>query len=201
MAREIVVGLGGGVSRFSMSKVDRAKLYGRRKRVPLGPDGEQCQTAKLTDDGSTLVLTGMTSQGYFTDAGTWVPNGELVGLDDEGNEVEEIPSTLGVEQVLRGPVDADEVLDLRIDSVYALDPKDLDDALKQALDAGQVFHFSFNYRPGYQANDGYLVSNDAGEIFALVGLRADPVWQDVKAVLPTIDIDDDDDDELDFEMF
>ncbi len=201
MAREIVVQREGQQGTFSMTKVDRSKLYGRRRRIPLGPDGEPCQRAKLTGDGSLLITQGMTAQAYFTDAGTWVPNGELVGLDDEGQALEPVGTTLGNAQVLEGPVDPSEVLDLRVQSVYALTAKELDPALQKDLEAGQVFRFPFSYRGGYDTDAAYLVANTDGDVFALVGRPTEPTWQDVKAVLPVIDEGIDDDDELDFEMF
>lgn len=201
MAREVVVSYQGNVSRFGMSKVDRTKLYKRRRRIQLGPDGEPCRSAKLAADGSLLVLSGMTAQGYFTENGSWVPSKELVGLDAEGEPIEKIDSTLGVEQALEGPVDAADVLDLKVQSVYGLDPSELDDALKAALEKGEVFRFSFNYRADYQAEIAFLIANNEGEVFALIGQPTVPVWQDVRAILPAVVDDDEDDDELDFEMF
>lgn len=202
MAREIVVSRDGKVSTFAMSKVDRSKLYGKRRRLHLGPDGEVCTRAALTEDGSMLVQSGMTAQGYFTDGGTWVPNKELVGLDDEGKPVEKVDSTLGKEQALEGPVDPQEVLDLNLQSVYALDPKEIEDALKDQLIGGDTFRFVFNYRADYQAETAFLVANPEGEIFALIGRPAEPAWRDAEEMIPTFEESDDDDDgDLDFEMF
>ena len=143
----------------------------------------------------------MTAQGYFTDDGTWVPGKELVGLDAEGQPLDMIDSTLGVEQALEGPVDASNVLDLKVQSVYGLDASEIDDALKAALDKGDVFRFSFNYRADFQSEIAFLIANTEGEVFALIGQPAFPVWQDVRAILPAVVDDDDDEDELDFEMF
>lgn len=202
MAREIIVQASNGTeSRFALSKVDRAKLYGRRRRIHLGPDGEPCRRASLTDDGSELLVSGMTAQGYFTSEGRWVPNGELVGLDEEGKELPEVPSTLGVPQALEGPVDPSELLDLRTQSVYALEAKELDDALREQLLAGHIFRFSFSYRAGYSSQVAFLLANPSEQIFAIVGDSTTPEWQDVKAIIPIIDETTDDDDDLDFEMF
>ncbi|MCB9635482.1 MAG: hypothetical protein H6721_25465 [Sandaracinus sp.] len=202
MARTLVVSLGGASSTFDIAKVDRTKLYGQRKRVPLDPDGRPCARAALTDDGSFLVQSGMSAQGYFDTAGSWVPNKELVALDDEGNVLPQIPSTLGVEQTLKGPVGAERLLDLRVQSVYALDAVALDDALKSSLLAGDVYEVLFNYRADYHAQSALLVANETGDFFALVGDVADPAWRDPEERIPTFETDEEDDDgDLDFEMF
>ncbi|MBX3250199.1 MAG: hypothetical protein KF901_23675 [Myxococcales bacterium] len=202
MARQVIVSLGGAKSTFDIAKVDRSKLYGQRKRLHLDPEGRPCTRAALTEDGSTLIQSGMTAQGYFDSAGRWVPNKELVGLDAEGNPLPEVPSTLGVEQKLEGPVPPERVLDLRVLSVYALDPVEVDDALLASLRNGDVYALPFNYRADYRAEDALLLANDAGDAFALVGYLTDPAWRDPEERIPTFEADDGDDDgDLDFEMF
>jgi hypothetical protein len=202
MARTLVVSLGGAQSTFDLAKLDRSKLYGQRKRVPLDPEGRPCTRAALTDDGSFLVQSGMSSQGYFDAAGTWVPSKELVALDADGNPLPQIPSTLGVEQPLKGPVAPDRLLDLRVQSVYALDALAVDDALKRSLLAGDVYEVTFNYRADYHAQSAFLLANEAGELFAMVGDVADPAWRDPEERIPTFEADDEEEDgDLDFEMF
>jgi len=203
MARQIVVSIDGTPSTFDFSKVDRSKLYGRRRRLPLDPKGNPCTRASLTEDGSQMIRSGMTSQGYFTPDGYWVPNKELVGLDSDGKEVDKVESTLGVEQEL-SEAKPEEVLDLKIISVYGLDPTDdVDDDLMERLEEGEIFRFSFNYRADFQAETAFLVANDEGEAFALVGRMAEPLWYDPEETVPTFEEDDEDDDDgdLDFEMF
>jgi hypothetical protein len=60
MAKPIVVSYQGAEAKFDHRRVDRAKLYGRRRRIPLDPEGKACQRADLSDDGSVLVSAGMT---------------------------------------------------------------------------------------------------------------------------------------------
>lgn len=204
MARQIVVCRNGESSAFGFSKVDRAKLYGRRRRMPLDPSGERCQAASLTEDGSLVLLPGMTGQGYFTSEQLWVPTKELVGIDAQGEVVEKVPSTLGVAQELRSDVSASELLSLSVQSVYALEADEVEGALLEELKAGKVFGFAFNYRADYEAAEAYLIANDAGEVFALVGNRAEFAWRSDEArIEPStiVDEEDDDDDDLDFEMF
>lgn len=202
MARQVVVSFEGATSTFEMSKVDRSKLYGRRMRVPLDEHGEKCTRASLTEDGSVMVKSGMTAQGYFDEEGVWFPNKELVGITPEGELAEKEPSTLGVEQELEGPVKPEEVLDLRLQSVYALERWDVDEALYDYLVAGDVFKFKFNYRADFRAETAFLVANPEGDVFAIIGRMTEPVWREAEEMLPTfVEEAEDDDDDLDFEMF
>ncbi len=201
MAKPIIVTLGGVESRFDHEKLDRAKLYGKRQRQVLDPGGQRCEKAELTRDGTLLVRSGMTAQGYFDEAGTWVPSSKLVGLDAKGQPLPAIGSTLGESQKLSGPVDATEVLDLAVRSVYALSPEGLDPKLEAELKAGKAYKFTFCYRGGYEAETAYLVGNATG-LFALVGTPASSEWCELQTVASDALADaDDDDDELDFEMF
>lgn len=72
MARVISVGLEGVESSFGFKVVDRAALYGRRRRVALDRDGQTCSRASLLEDGSLLLRSGMTGQGYFLPDGTFL---------------------------------------------------------------------------------------------------------------------------------
>ncbi len=200
MARSIVVSLEGKESTFAFSRLDRKKLYPTKKRIPLDSDGEACQRATLTDDGSMLVTPGMTGQGYFDQGGRWVETSELVGLDAEGNAVEKQPSTLGVAQTLT-EVEPEALLDAAVTTVYMLDPDEIDGDLKGKLDEGAIFRFAFNMRADYHIETAYLLSNDYGT-FVLLGDTYDVPWCTLDApVIPFDDEDEGDDDELDFEMF
>jgi hypothetical protein len=200
VAREIVVEQDGRVARFTFSKVDRAKLYGRRQRVPLDPHGERCERAELTADGALLVRPGMTAQSYFDDAGHWVQQKSLVGLDAQGQEVEGHRSTLGEAQPLT-PIEPAELLDLAVHSTYALEPQEIDDGLREALLAGQLFRFPFSYRGGWSLDVAVLVAAADEQVYALIGRPTEAEWCALEAVAA----DDFDDealgDDLDFEMF
>ncbi len=202
MARQIVVERGGQQSAFDFAKVDRSKLYGRRRRVPLDPAGEPCARASLSEDGAVLVRAGMTAQGYYTDEGHWVPNGELVSLDEAGQPKEPVQSTLGHAQALKGPFGPERVLDLVPHALYALTPAEVDDALVVGLREGEVYELPFAYRTGYLEDTALLLANEDGELFALVGRIVEPLWREAEERIPTVlEEDDDDHGDLDFEMF
>ncbi len=201
MAKAIVVEYQGAASSFAFTKIDRSKLYGRRRRVALDPSAQPCTRASLTEDGGLLLRVGMTAQGYFDEEERWIPHKSLVGLDAEGEALEAHPSTLGEPVPLSGPVEAREVLDLRVQSVYALVPEELAPGLRQELEAGAIYRFRFNYRSGWEEGEAFLVANLEGDFFALTGAKTEPEWCAPNALLEPLGEDEDFGDELDFEMF
>ena len=200
MARVISVSLDGVESSFGFKAVDRSALYGKRRRVALDRSGEPCSRASLLQDGSMLLRSGMTGQGYFLSDGTFLKQSDLEGFDAEGLPLEKVASTLGVPQPLEGPLDPSAVLDLRVETVYALDADTVSDDLLARLDAGGVYRFSFNFRDDYRAETAILLANDSG-VFALIGIPVAYEWSELRAVAELPAVDDDSDDDLDFEMF
>ncbi len=198
MPKGVVVAHNGKVSSFQIEKVERAKLYGVRRRLAIDEKGRTCARAALTDDGQVLLRAGMMAQGWFDTDGRQIEQKDIGAEDEDGKLLELIPSTLGVEQPLEGPIDPKEVLDVSITAVYCIAPEQLDEQLAASLAAGEFWRFSFNYRPDYRSETGYLVQNADG-IFALVGLPAPAAFLEPQAPPPQAE-DDDDDGDLDFEM-
>jgi hypothetical protein len=199
MAKALVVSFSGEETRFSVSRVERSKVYGSRKRVALDAAGKPCRRASLTDDGRFMLQAGMTGQGYVTHEGKWVPNSELVGLDSDGNPVGKQPSTMDVAQIAE-TVPARELFDLRVSAVYALECESLGAGLNSHLAAGGVVKVPFRFRDDFVTEEAYLLKNEAG-CFALVGSLSPAVWVEPAAMPPPIVPDEQGDDELDFEMF
>jgi len=198
MAKPIVVSIAGQEYSFDSVRVDRAKLYGVRKRLPIDSKGNPCMRASLTLDGATLLLSGMTAQGYFNANGIPISRSEMVGLDAYGNKVEQIPSTLGASQALQGPVSPSEVLELEVESIFCLDPLDSNGDLLTQLKSGAVYKFPFNYTAGLEIETAYLVANDEA-VFVIVGKPAVEDWIEEAAVYVPLESDDTDTDDLDFE--
>jgi hypothetical protein len=199
MAKPLMVSLGSEVFSFTLSEIERSDLYGRRKRLPTDSGGRTCVRAALTRDGSLLIASGMSGQGYFNAAGQFVPRGKLVGLDNKGLIVESQPSTLGLPQALEGPLDPSRVLDLELLSVYLLSPEREGGALLDRLKAGEIFACDFNYAASLEVERAYLLSNDHG-LFALVGKAVAVGWVEEGArYAPTVEEAEASDD-LDFEM-
>ena len=200
MAKVISVQRDGAESTFNFNSIDLAAIYGKRRRVALDENGEPCSRGSLLDDGSMILRSGMTGQGYFLPDGTFLKQTELEGYDTDGQPITKVPSTLGVPQELEGPIAPHEVLDLRVQTIYALDPESLDDKLRSDLEGGDVFRFKFNFRDDYRAETAVLLANDNG-MFALVGVPMEHEWSrlDIVTELPSTDFDSDDDD-LDFDF-
>jgi hypothetical protein len=167
MAKAIAVRLGSEPSTFSFSKLDREKLYGRKERQVIDPDGRRCTPAWLSSDGAALVPPGGLAMLYVDESFLTVERGSLKAVDQAGADLPLQPSTLGVEQELV-PVDARAVLDHVIDTVYQLQPDALGPKLDAELGAGKIFRAPFNYRDDYALETMFLVRGDAG-LFALVG--------------------------------
>ena len=191
----------GEEAQFSHKKINRSKLYGSRKRVPLDPLGENCLRCSLSDDGLTLIMSGMTSQGYFDSDMNWIPNKELIGMDSSGKVLDKIPATLGIAQDALLS-DLEQLLDLAVDSIYQLDPEVVHPSIQAVLESGRVLNFPFNYREDYHAESAYLVLNDEG-YFVLIGNPTKPIWMELDQVIEENFEDEvgDDNDDLDFEMF
>jgi len=201
MAGTINLTLDGDESVFGFTPVDRSALYGKRRRIALDESGTACTKASLLDDGSMLVRSGMTGQGYFLPDGRWVPQAELEGINPDGTPADQVPSTIGVAQALT-PVGAEFLLDLQVATTYALNPEQISDGLAAALKAGTIYSFPFNFRADYHAETGVLLANDAG-YWALIGVATSPEWQELATVTTVAEASTDDagDDDLDFEMF
>jgi hypothetical protein len=124
MAKTIIISYNSEPSVFTYKPIDRGVIYGKRKRVPLDEKGNECVKAALLDDGSLLIRSGMTAQGYFTSSGSWVPNSELEAVNPDGSKPELFPATIG-ESVVAKQIDPGEALLMRFASTYSLEPEEL----------------------------------------------------------------------------
>ena len=198
MAKPVILTYLSRSSSFQPIKVERAKVYGAKKRIALDASGKECTKAALTADGQHLLKSGCTAQGYFTASGNPVSRSDMVGIDAEGNIVESKPSTLGEPQALNGPVDPTNVLSLAIQSVYYLDPVEVDEGLAKTLQAGGIYQCPFNFSAGLEVETAYVLANAEG-YFALVGKPMDTRWIEQGAVFVSTNEEDLGEDELDFE--
>ena len=200
MAKPIILSYGNEESHFNHLKIDRSKLYGKKRRLALDQEGNECQRTSLMDDGSLILKSGMTAQGYFTTNDKWVPNKDLIGLDLDGKPLDLKPSTLGVATEMELQEQLEDLADLSVGSIYSLEPIELADETKSLLDSGCVFRFPFNYRADYNVETGYLLKNKEG-YFALIGTPSTSEW----AELEQIAMEDFDEtlieEDIDFEMF
>jgi len=199
MAKGIVVDYGGEVSSFDLTRVDREKLYGKRKKVVVDENGQDCSQATLTRDGTALLPSGCTASLYLNDGFEVCERGDLRAVGPDGEPLPEVDSTLGVTMPLDGPISALRILDHVAKAVYELDPEELGETLRMHLEKGDIFETRFNYRKGYDDAPAFLLKNEEG-FFAIVG---DPVeFEYLRNENIAVEEDDSDsdpfDDDLDF---
>jgi hypothetical protein len=199
MAKTINVVLDGESAVFTYKSVDRGALYGKRRRVPFDANGTECTKASLLNDGSIIIRSGMTAQGYFKPDGVWVAQSDLEAVNPDGSVPEIFPSTVGVKTPLE-KIDARVALDLTFENTYVLDPETFPEKLKNSLDAGDIYKFPFNVKDDYNVETAILVGNDNG-YFALIGDFLTYEYAALATVAPIEDEVSESSDDLDFEMF
>jgi hypothetical protein len=200
LAKTINISYKGESAVFGYKPIDRGVLYGKRRRVPFDADGNECAKASLLEDGSLLIKSGMTAQGYFTPDKVWVAQGDLEAINPDGTTPELFPATIGevVEATQLSPVEA---LNLRFGTTYALEPEVLSEGIKKELDSGVVLTFPFNPRADYEVETGVLVGNENG-YFALIGQKNQYEFVGLASVVSVAEeANSDTSDDLDFEMF
>jgi hypothetical protein len=200
MAKTINISYKGESAVFAYKPIDRGVLYGKRRRVPFDADGKECAKASLLEDGSLLIKSGMTAQGYFTPDKVWVAQGDLEAINPDGSTPELFPATIGevVEATQLSPVEA---LNLRFGTTYALEPEVLSEGIKKELDSGVVLTFPFNPRADYEVETGVLVGNENG-YFALIGQKNQYEFVGLASVVSVAEeANSETSDDLDFEMF
>lgn len=198
VARALVLKLGDEESRFSITKLDREKLYGKKERVIVDEENRPCVPAWLTADGSALVPVGGTAHVWMDERWTAFETNERQAVDAEGAPLVEGPSTLDVAQEAE-VVGPERLLDHVTATIYQLDVESLGEAAASALDQGAVLECAFSYRGGHDPDRAFVVKNDGG-VFALVG-RASGFGMLRREVLPELDDGDDElEGDLDFSM-
>jgi hypothetical protein len=199
MAKGLTLIYQGKESELGLQSFDRADVYGKRRRLALGPDGEPCVRVSMLADGSLALKSGMTGQGYFLSDGTVLKQAELEAFTVDGKKLEKVPSTLSNPQQLSETADPTELLNLKITTIYSLKPDQIDSNLKTALDAGEIFKIQFTFRDSYEPGDAFIFANSEG-IFMLVGNQAEYEWTSLETLASLPSQDDIDEDDLDFDM-
>ena len=155
MARELILNLKKKKSTFGISKIDRKKLYGFKKRLFLDEKGKECSKANLEEETGIVFVSSDISSSYLDHKGNFVEKKELEAINDKGKKVKKEDSTLGKEVDLTSS-SVEDALNLKVNSVYHLEPKDFDKDLKSKLDKGEIFSFPFNYYADFKLEDGVI---------------------------------------------
>lgn len=168
MAKPLVFQWGDTDLSFQVNKVDRSKLYGY-KEIEVLAGNDICELATLADDGRTVVGKGGTGLGYLNVDGLWSEKSSLKPVDVEGNEIKPVASSFSAPIKLFETVSADHYLAHNIRLVYQLDCEGELETLRTELKRGTIFSFPYSYRGGLEANAGFLLLGEDGNIFLAVG--------------------------------
>lgn len=201
MAKALNLVLGGNTFALALTKVERKKLYGWTELRATDPDGTVCRQAGLDSNGVTIIPKGATKIGMIREDGNWMEKDELQAVHSDGSVAEAIPSSFDGEIKLNRKVEPEKLLDSVISSVYQLSGDGAEDLAKAI--GNDVYMFTFSYRGGYDAADGFLISNGTVP-FIFVGTEAqfEFIGLEEQAVLdePEDEVEVEEDD-LDFSMF
>ncbi len=169
MAKPLVFQWGDTDLSFTLAKIDRSKLYGYKEVEVLDEDGNRCELATLADDGRTVVGRGGTGIGYVDADGAWCEKSKLKPVDLEGDEIEPVASSFSAPIKLFETVTAEDYLSHNIRLVYHLGTEDETDSLVDELRRGTIFSFPYSYRGGLEADAGFLLMGEEGNLFLAVG--------------------------------
>lgn len=169
MAKPLVFKFGGGEAAFQLSKIDRSKLYGYKELEVLDQKGRRCELATLAGDGHTVVGRGGAALATLDADGRWCEKSQLKPVDIEGKEITPVASSYAAPIDALQAVGVDEYLQHNIRLVYQLEAEGDVAALCDELKKGTIFKFPYSFRGGLEADAGFLLSGDDGNLFFAVG--------------------------------
>ena len=89
--------------------------------------------------------------------GKQIESNEIGAIDENNNELSLIPSTLGINQNLEGPISPTELLDLSVTTVYSILPDEISKDLENSLDKGEIWKCNFNFRADYRMETCFIL--------------------------------------------
>mgnify|MGYP001392404442 FL=1 len=198
MARELILSLNKKSSTFAISKIDRKKLYGYKKRAYLDEKGNECLRANLEEETGIVFENGDFNSCYLDHKGNFIETKNLEAIDDTGKTVDRKESTLGKDVEL-SKLSIEDALNLKVNSVYLLEPKEFDGDLQSKLDGGEIYSFPFNYYADFKLEDALILKGEK-DYYALIGRKTECTWiGEDNENLPN-EVEEFEDDDLDFEM-
>jgi hypothetical protein len=203
MARPLILSLDGQETAVGLVKVDRERLYGAVEIEAFDERGKPATIKVLAADGRTLLDKGGTALATVDEEGNSVSRTELKPVDANGDPIELVPSSFNQTNVLER-ADAEDYLSQIVKSVYLIEPAEGADLeyINDHLASGQMFRFPFSYRGGVDHDSAFVVGNEKGDAFMVVGRDAalGYVRLNQAAVLDSIEEAEISGEELDFEM-
>ena len=198
MARELILLLDKKESKFTLSKIQRKNIYGYKKRIAMDEKNKECERAYVEEESGIMFKNSDTSSCHIDHKNNYLERNLIEAVDVNGKKVTKQDSTLGKPCKLN-KWDEQSALNLRVNSVYQLDPVKLDAKLQSQLESGNIFYFQFNYFSDFKLEDAALVKSKEG-YFALIGRKCEAHWIGEDSSVPETMMAEFDDTDLDFEM-
>ena len=82
MAREILLNLNKKKSSFEISKIDRKKLYGFKKRLFIDEKGKECSKANLEEETGIVFVNSDISSCYLDHKGNYLEKKDLEAINE-----------------------------------------------------------------------------------------------------------------------
>ncbi len=82
MAREILLNLNKKKSSFAISKIDRKKLYGFKKRLFIDEKGKECSKANLEEETGIVFVNSDISSCYLDHKGNYIEKKENLSVKE-----------------------------------------------------------------------------------------------------------------------
>ncbi|MCX7746345.1 MAG: hypothetical protein N2645_05585 [Clostridia bacterium] len=193
MAKDLIFSIRDNQYAFSPVKIERKKLYGWTETLALDEDGNECKLVSMDESGTAIIPKGCLGLGMLNQNFEWVEKSELKVVDENGNDVDSLPSSFSSPIELNRTVTEEELLDYSIVSVYQLEGESPD--LINMLQ-GTIYTFPFNYRDGYESRPAFLIESD-GKLFILVGV---PIEFSYIGLEEPVEIDNEDEEEFSEEL-
>ena len=169
MGKIIEVAFNGKPSSFTVSKIDRSKLYGSKKRISVDAQGQECSSAALTRDGKYVLPVGGTTMLYLDSQGDVVERNQLQAVDPDGDNGDSGESSSN-EAIELGPaIAAAEILEYTITHAYMLEPVSLPPELEKMLASGTMCWRVLS-SASHNGHQSFLLKNEA-VYFLLLGMR------------------------------
>ncbi len=193
---------------LGLHKVDRTKLYGIKSLEAVDEHDELCELATLADDGRTMIGRGGTGLGWIDADGNWCDKTKLKPIDVDGNEIQPVPSSFSAPIKLFDTATVEEYLQHNIRLVYVLSTEDgesspIFDTLLHELRRGTIFSFPYSYRGGLEADAGFLLNNEDGDVMLAIGSPTDVTFVGLQSQIKASDeeaVEEDDVELMDFDM-
>jgi hypothetical protein len=202
MPRQLVLSLDGREFPVYLVKIDREKLYGSVEIEAFDEKGREASLRVLAADGKTLIDKGGTSLATLNEKGTSVDRISLTAVDEDGDNIEPVPSSFNEANVLDRAT-ADEYLEQVVKSVYLLQPPEDGDIqyLLDHLGGDQIFTFPFSWRGGIDYDKAFVLGAD-NEAFMVVGRPVEFEYLKLNqaAVLDSTEEEEVSADDLDFDL-